>query len=214
MTFNRPNKLNAINLEMFEQIREIYRLDELAGVKVLIQKGEGRAFCAGGDVVNHRERIESGEKDFIERLFAMCYRDTLFVSQLHSHQISIFDGHVMGAGVGQSSSSQFKVSTENTIYAMPENKIGYFTDQGSTYHHSRLSSGRGVGAWIGLTAAFIRAKDTVSLGLSTHYVPRSNLESLELEINDNPDKLDSIVEYYSEECPPADEFPNYEKIKH
>lgn len=81
---------------------------------------------------------------------------------------------------------------------MPENKIGYFTDQGATYYHSRLSSGLGMGAWIGLTAAFIRAKDTVTLGLSTHYVPSSDLEALELEITDTPHKLESIIEKYSE----------------
>lgn len=155
-------------------------------------KGNGKAFSAGGDVVDNSNRINDPSEDphFIERYFSLGYNNIQIVKDLSQTKVAIWDGFTMGAGVGQSMFADFRIATENTVYSMPETKIGYFTDQGSTYFHSRLSSGQGMGAWLGLTAQFVKAQDAVSLGLATHYIHSSKLEKVEREIEDNPDEIE------------------------
>jgi 3-hydroxyisobutyryl-CoA hydrolase len=53
-------------------------------------------------------------------------------------QISIWNGFVMGGGVGLSCHSFIRVATNNTVYAMPETAIGFFTDVGASYFLSKI----------------------------------------------------------------------------
>ena len=51
ITLNRPEKLNAINLEMLESLTKITEeIDKNDDVKVVVLNGARRAFCAGADV--------------------------------------------------------------------------------------------------------------------------------------------------------------------
>ena len=66
LTLNRPDKLNAISLQMVEDLHKI--LDNLMinlDCRVLILKGEGRAFCAGLDL---KESLVLGTKDAPQKL--------------------------------------------------------------------------------------------------------------------------------------------------
>lgn len=69
-------------------------------------------------------------------------------------QISNLDGIVMGGGVGLSIFSPFRIATENTLFAMPENKIGFFTDVCGGYFLSRLRNN--IGYYLGLTGARLK----------------------------------------------------------
>lgn len=71
------------------------------------------------------------------------------MTQLKSLQISNWDGIVMGGGVGLSVFSPFRIATENTVFAMPETKIGFFTDVCGGYFLSRLRNN--IGYYLGLT---------------------------------------------------------------
>jgi enoyl-CoA hydratase/carnithine racemase len=51
VTFNRPDKLNALTFEAYADLRDLLaELPHHTGVKVLVLQGEGRGFCGGGDV--------------------------------------------------------------------------------------------------------------------------------------------------------------------
>jgi len=53
VTLNRPKALNALNLSMIRHLFPLYQAWEKdESVSAIILKGEGRAFCAGGDIVN------------------------------------------------------------------------------------------------------------------------------------------------------------------
>ncbi|KAG5627186.1 hypothetical protein H5410_012404, partial [Solanum commersonii] len=50
---NRPNQLNALSYQMLSQLLELLHASETnSKVKIIILKGNGRAFCAGGDVTS------------------------------------------------------------------------------------------------------------------------------------------------------------------
>lgn len=53
----------------------------------------------------------------------------------------MWNGIVMGGGVGISINSAYKISTEKSVFAMPESRIGLFVDVGAMYHINKLQRG-------------------------------------------------------------------------
>lgn len=64
--------------------------------------------------------------------------------------------HPVGGGVGLSANAPFRIATENTIFAMPETKIGYFPDVGGSYFLSRLDGE--LGTYLGLTSETLHGR--------------------------------------------------------
>lgn len=62
----------------------------------------------------------------------------------------------MGGGVGLSVNASFRIATENTVFAMPETKIGYCPDVGASFFLSRVDGE--IGTYLGLTAESLVGK--------------------------------------------------------
>ena len=92
-------------------------------------------------------------------------------------QISIWDGYVLGGGVGCSINFPIKIATEKTLFGMPEAKIGFFCDVGASHFLGKLP--HGVGLYVALTSSFVKGEDTVKMGFATHFVKQENLAKLE-----------------------------------
>ena len=72
VTFSRPDKLNALTFDVYADLRDLVtELPHLGDVRVLVLTGEGRGFCAGGDVeeiIGELQRMSAGELlDFTRR---------------------------------------------------------------------------------------------------------------------------------------------------
>jgi enoyl-CoA hydratase/carnithine racemase len=93
-------------------------------------------------------------------------------------QISLWDGIVMGGGVGISVHGKYRIATENTVFAMPETKLGFFPDVGSMYWMPRLLQ-PSVAVFLALTGHRLDAADLLYAGIATHYVPSNRLDDLE-----------------------------------
>ncbi len=97
------------------------------------------------------------------------------MSQLKAVQISCWDGITMGGGVGLSAFSPLIIATEKTVFAMPEAKLGFFTDVGSTYILSRMRNN--IGYYLGMTSLSLRGEEAFIAGLAHFYIPSSQLPS-------------------------------------
>jgi len=100
-------------------------------------------------------------------------------------QVSIWDGIVMGGGVGISIHGTYRIATENTLFAMPETGIGLFPDVGATYWLSRLELSdqfRGVGMFLALTGWRLRPEDLIFTRIATHYVHSTKLADLKRQL--------------------------------
>ncbi|XP_060675744.1 probable 3-hydroxyisobutyryl-CoA hydrolase 3 [Ziziphus jujuba] len=178
VTLNRPQKLNSLNFEMVSQIFKVLEAYENdSTVKLVILKGKGRAFCAGGDVMGVFHSAFGGHWSFGARFYKKQLALDYLIGTYKKPLVSLINGIVMGGGAGLSMRSRFRVVTENTVFAMPEASIGLFPDVGATHFLSKLPGH--FGEYIGLTGARIKGAEMLACGLATHFVPSKNLPLLE-----------------------------------
>lgn len=187
LVLNRADKLNSITMGMVRGLVHAYEQINAAGSTTVILKGEGRAFCSGGDVAAVREEGLVGgavhDADSLPiRFFYEEYALNHTIATLadsNIHQVAVWDGITMGGGVGLTVHGKFRVATENTTFAKPECNIGLFPDVGSTHVLSRVRGGIPMGLYIGLTGARLKAADCLYAGLATHYCPAEALPAME-----------------------------------
>jgi len=92
----------------------------------------------------------------------------------------------MGGGVGLTWHSPVRVATDNSMYAMPETAIGFFTDVGGSHFLSRMRHNEiSLGLYLGLTGARVKSRDLVRWGIATHFVAQDKLAELKQAIVSN-----------------------------
>ena len=142
---NSPKSLNSVDLPMVNLILDElkqWRKDPEKVPRVMMLSGVGgKAFCAGGDVVSVYKSAKGliPDKTIPAQFFAREYLMDYTLSMMRAtRQISIWNGICMGGGVGLTWHSPIRVATDNSMYAMPETAIGFFTDVGGSYFLSRM----------------------------------------------------------------------------
>ncbi|KAG0456985.1 hypothetical protein HPP92_022142 [Vanilla planifolia] len=177
LTMNRPRQLNALSFQMIMELRKHFsNCEENPEVKLLIVKGKGRAFCAGGDVAAVVHSVNTGHWIQGAKFFWNEYTLNYIIATYSKPQVSILDGIVMGGGAGISVHGRFRVATENTVFAMPETALGLFPDVGASYFISRLPGF--FGEFVGLTGVRLDGPEMLACGLATHFVPSLRLNAL------------------------------------
>ena len=199
---NRPKALNALNLEMAQIFSEkLQEWNANNNIQRVLLHGEGKHFCAGGDV---KSLYLNKEKNKLkEEFFRVEYKLNYSISQFPKEFLSIWNGVVMGGGVGLSIYGDHRLATDSTKFAMPETSIGFFPDVGGSYFLSNLP--KNVGKYIGLTGKILEVNELIFLGLATDYFNFDNLELLKenyinkgiiikekFEVNDNSDLIKNI----------------------
>ncbi|WOL05599.1 3-hydroxyisobutyryl-CoA hydrolase 1 isoform D [Canna indica] len=184
-------------------MNEFNNFERETGVKLMIVKARGKAFCVGGDVVEFCRLVMAGKwdigMDVYRKQNILGYR----VATCDKPQVFLINGLVMGGGVGISIHGKFRIVTENTIFSMPEATLGLFPDVGASYFLSRLPGF--FGEYVGLTGARLDGPEMLSCGLATHFVPSRKLSMLEKSLCevDTVDLItvEGIINKYAEQAP-------------
>lgn len=182
ITLNRPKALNALNLDMtikfYEKLKE---WEDNINIKRVLLIGAGNHFCAGGDV---KSLFLNGDKNNLKYdFFKTEYRLNYLISQFKKEFLSIWNGVVMGGGVGLSIYGDHRLATDNSKFAMPETAIGFFPDVGASFFLSNLPNN--IGKFIGLTGEVLTLNEIIFFGLATDYFPIENLEKVKTSFINN-----------------------------
>ncbi|XP_073298260.1 3-hydroxyisobutyryl-CoA hydrolase-like protein 5 isoform X1 [Primulina huaijiensis] len=176
ITLNQPRRLNVISSDMVASLAkflEKWEKDDTAAL--VLFKGSGRAFSAGGDLKMFYDGRMSKDPcvEVVYRMYWLC-------NHIHTYKktlVALVDGISMGGGASFMVPMKFSVVTEKTVFATPEASIGFHTDCGFSYMLPRLQGH--LGEFLGLTGARLSGKELVAAGLATHFVPSEKLPELE-----------------------------------
>lgn len=178
---NRPKALNSLTTDMCKDMKNLLLTkinppattpvapEQAVGAFIVKGKG-GKAFCAGGDVKTIWQGLMASPDYEADKFFRTEYYMNYLLGTSNAPQISIWDGIVMGGGVGISVFGEFRIATEKALFAMPETAIGLFPDVGSSAWLPHLQDG--YGAYIGLSGCRLGPADLVHTNIATHFVQR------------------------------------------
>lgn len=127
MTFNNPERHNAVSLEMWQACAAI--MNDFAkdpDVRVVVITGAGeKAFVSGADISKFAE--ERGSKDATERYNAAVEAGYAAVFEFPKPTIAMIRGYCVGGGMGLASCCDLRICTDNSRFAVPAAKlsVGY-----------------------------------------------------------------------------------------
>ena len=187
ITLNRPDVLNAINMEMRDELwQTLHAAQDDPEVRAVIFKGAGdRAFSAGADV------SEFGTApSFAEARRARRERDLWgFMLSLDEVLIAAIHGYALGAGIELPMCCDIRIATPDARLGLPEVSLGYIPSAGGTQTLPRHVP-PGLALHMILTGDPIDAETALRAGLVQRIVPRERLyaeaESLARRIISRP----------------------------
>ena len=183
LTMNRPDRLNALSREMIEAAIQCLRdAVEDRDVGAVMMIGEGRAFCAGGDV----SAMASGDGG------PVTYEDSLD-RQRRGHELSwllysmpkvtiaAVNGHAVGAGLGIAMSCDLRLASENAKFGTAFAKVGFGGDYGTSWQLTQLV-GQAKAKELFFLGDIVGAEEALRIGLANRKLQADGFKSEALAI--------------------------------
>jgi len=173
ITINRPDKLNALNREVIEELGntlvELYTNPELKSA-IIIGAGE-KAFVAGADI-SELQSLDTAAGATL----AIKGRELVFdkIENCPKPVIAAVNGFALGGGCELAMACHFRVATTTAKFGQPEINLGIIPGYGGTQRLTRLV-GKGKAMEMILTADILGAEEALKLGLVNYVVPADEL---------------------------------------
>lgn len=173
VTLNRPDKMNALNDAMSDQLQDAAtRAFDDPDSRVILFRAEGRAFCAGRDttMLGHRARDES------DYHFVLRHQQRNLKAMDHPKPIvAAINGYAIGGGFELALSADIRIAADDARMAIPEIKYGILPDTGASQFLSALI-GPSRTKLMMLTGRMIDAATADKWGMVDMVVPRAELD--------------------------------------
>lgn len=144
LVLNRPDKLNALDLDQHVRIkRAVAAADADDTVRVLVLSGAGRAFCAGDDL---RADAPTGDDPLVGRRVdldlgtgpAFLLESAAVLRACSKPTVVLLHGHALGSGYDYSLSCDFRLATEDVNYGDPRIHRALWAAEGWSYKLPKL----------------------------------------------------------------------------
>ncbi len=191
ITINRPDKLNALNKEVIEELSmAIDELQSNAEARSAIITGAGeKSFVAGADITEFVGlSVQEG------KALAQRGQDNVFSKIENSAKpiVACVNGFALGGGCELAMACHFRIASDNAKFGQPEVNLGLIPGYGGTQRLVQLI-GKGRALELLMSAAMIDANTALQYGLVNYVVPKEELIS----------KAKSILEVINTKAPLA-----------
>lgn len=178
LTMNRPNVLNALNTEVINELGSaIELLEKDDSVYVVILTGAGKAFVAGADIAEMKDKTIQEARHF-SQLGSQVFRKIELMSK---PVIAAVNGYALGGGCELSMACDIIIASENAKFGQPEVGLGIIPGFAGTQRLSRIVGAKKAKELI-LTGRTIGAEEAERIGLVNKVVPQDQLLSSALEM--------------------------------
>ncbi|SIN77256.1 enoyl-CoA hydratase [Agromyces cerinus subsp. cerinus] len=186
LSLNRPESINAIDLEMMRTMTEA--LDGWAedpAVSTILLDGVGDyGFCAGGDFREILARAAEG-MTIGSVFFRDEYRLIAKLAEYPKPIVSIMHGMTMGGGISLAGHVSTRVVTDRVKLGQPETGYGFAPDGGATWRLARTPGE--IGTYLALNSVDLTAADAIALGFADVMVPAEWIGELTAALEDADD---------------------------
>ena len=169
VTLNRPEKLNAFDRAMCDELLEALRLlSGSEGVRVITITGAGRAFCAGADLGvlgSEGPALVAAGKDV-----------ALALRAAPQPVLAVVNGAAAGGGANLALACDYRIASEQASIGQVFHKLGLVPDWGGTFFLPRLV-GTSKALELVWSARMVPAAEARDLGLFDRVVPHARLAS-------------------------------------
>jgi len=172
LTINRPDKLNALNNETLNELKDFFTSAKHdSSIDVVILTGGGnKAFAAGADITELSKLDVITAKDFCEKgqeVFNL-------IEKLSKPVIAAVNGFALGGGCELAMACHIRLASESAKFGQPEVNLGIIPGYGGTQRLTRLvNSSRSIE--IILTGEPIDANEAYRIGLVNKIYPAEEL---------------------------------------
>jgi len=179
ISFNRPEVLNAANNQLTREFLLVLKEVEAdSEVKVVVLKGEGRAFCAGHDL---KEDTAGATLEESMALIEELQETTRVILRMGKPVIAAVHGYALGAGCEWTMNCDIRIAAEGAKFGFPETGIGTTVTNAGTKLLTLLV-GLGRAKELVLTSRMIEAKEAKEWGLVSEVVPLNALEETTMDM--------------------------------
>lgn len=161
ITLNRP-PLNVMSIEMLEEMASALNTVVRSQPKILLLRGEGKAFCAGVDVSDHTQEKAGLMISSFHRVFHI-------MSRMMTPTIAAVRGACLGGGCELATFCDLVIASESAKFGQPEIKVGVIAPVAAAFFPKMIGCRRTLELL--LTGATIDAAEACRIGLINRVVP-------------------------------------------
>ncbi|WP_312396304.1 enoyl-CoA hydratase/isomerase family protein [Kocuria sp.] len=170
VVLNAPKKLNSLDEAALDELAQAYTEAERAGVRALVLRGEGRAFCAGRDI----SRVDPATDDTDAYLSGKVQPLLRQMSTFPAPTFAAVQGACLGVGLGLAIATDVVYVAEDATIGSPFANLGATLDSGG---HALFTERLGAHRTLDLiyTAEMMKGAEAVAAGLFSRAVPAEDL---------------------------------------
>lgn len=202
LTLNRPESINAIDLEMMHALTETleaWSTDPAVAVVLLDGAGD-HGFCAGGDFREILARAAEG-MTIGSVFFRDEYRLIAKLAEYPKPVVSIMHGMTMGGGISLAGHVATRVVTDRVVLGQPETGYGFVPDGGATWRLARTPGE--FGTYLALNSIDLTAADAIALGFADVMVPTERIGELKTALAADATGPDDTVRRFAVDAGPS-----------
>lgn len=177
LTFDRPDKLNALTLDVYADLRDLLaELEHREDVDVLVIAGQGEGFCSGGDVQEIiGELLEGGDNRAVLEFTRMTGAVVQGIRELPKPVIAAVNGTAAGAGAVIALAADLRIVAASASFRFLFTKVGLAgADMGCAYLLPRVV-GMGLATELLLLGEPVAADRAERIGLANRVVADDEL---------------------------------------
>ncbi len=167
VTLNRPERRNAMSLEMVRELRAVLAQAEVTTpCRALVLRGAAGTFCSGGDIADMAAATTAAAVsgvDPVAELSSQFGRLCLAFGRTHLPVIAVLEGAVMGGGFGLACVADVALASATTTFRLPEATLGLVPAQIAPFLVERI--GYGEAKRLAVTGASIEAHEALRIQL-------------------------------------------------
>lgn len=180
-TIDRPDQRNALSADVIQGLLSVFEAADDGPTRVVVIRGAGGTFCAGGDIKSMASAIGQGSEAYREGFVGMKQLIEAAVDTA-ALTVAAVEGYCLAGGMGLAAACDVVLASEEATFGTPEVNIGIFPAQALVPIMRTVTEKRALKLLF--TGEHIDAETAHDIGFTTDIVPASEFEA----------ELDSLVD--------------------